>query len=93
MLPAFTIRAPWETRSNWWWVCPQTTVRSATPSRIRPSRSSGVTAVMMSSSLRGDPWPVINNWGKQMGYVPKSPGLYQRGVGFWVARRHFGQTV
>ena len=44
--------------SNWWWVCPQTTNCAVTPSSIGASRSGGVTCVMISSSLRGEPWAV-----------------------------------
>jgi hypothetical protein len=40
--------------------------------------------------LRGDPWPVIDGWGKATGYLPQSSPspnsrVYQKGTGFLVA--------
>ena len=43
-------------RSNWTWVCPDTTRASSTPSSIGSTRATVDTAVTMSSSLRGEPW-------------------------------------
>ena len=39
--------------------------------------------------LREDPWPTLNEWGRQTGYLPMTDigtsRLYQKGTGFWVA--------
>jgi len=56
---------------------------------IVPANANQRTTVKI--ELRGDPWPVIDAWGKSTGYSPKTEGmtaasrLYQKGTGFWVA--------
>jgi hypothetical protein len=49
--------------------------------------------------LRGDPWPVIDGWGKATGYIPNTTTatqhsrLYQKGIGFWVAPQMLAAQV
>jgi hypothetical protein len=58
-----------------------------TTTAIVPASESKRTTVKI--ELRGDPWPVINVWGRQTGYLPMTDigtsRLYQKGTGFWVA--------
>jgi hypothetical protein len=58
-----------------------------TTTAIVPASDNQRTTVRI--ELRGDPWPVINDWGKQTGYLPKQDAangrIYQKGTGFLVA--------
>jgi hypothetical protein len=58
-----------------------------TTTAIVPARDNQRTTVKI--ELRGDPWPVIAEWGKTNGYLPKgdvgTSRVYHRGTGFWVA--------
>jgi hypothetical protein len=58
-----------------------------TTTAIVPAKDSQRTTVQI--ELRGDPWPVIAEWGKQCGYLPQgdvgTSRVYQKGTGFFVA--------
>src|SRR5262245_3310686 len=66
-----------------------------TTTAIVPAKDDQRTTVKI--ELRGDPWPVINNWGKQSGYAPRTgegqSRLYQKGTGVWVAPRMLAAQV